>query len=603
MNKKVKYALGVAGVVVCASVLSSCNSFCSTNDLNNYRYAYDSLNMRFFASKDDAKDYVLQTFSQQTNYNSEIAVTFNNVKKLSNDGTTYEAVDDNVFGTVGTLTYVKPNVYRLENASTQKNDDGVYKNIDFEYGLNSFTQSVITTAKSNGIYIPSYQYFEELDLKVLSSFFAGDNNFSWFKGITVENVTFEQLYGYSYSDYKSYINMEEGTEKNAKLNKLLGTSEPTSSTDTFGRNYSVNTLLGYKKFDGFTTNDKNETVAAPYQKIEAFNKAIIEEGKVDLDETMSTNYLSLYKSTLDSKINAIRTCITSNDGLYGHTSNDLLNDTVFIEGKSVDFWAGWGAAFSHGPLEGLLVYPIGILTDNLSHAFGMNGWGQILAIIVVTLIVRLLFQVVTLPSTISQQKQQYLQPKLAKLQEKYPNSNTNNYEKQKMAQEQMALYKKYKVHPFLPLLLMVVQFPLFICVWNALQGVAALSIDAVLGLRLSDTIWSVLTNFSGWPGNPGWWTALVLIILMSAAQVFAMLIPQRLNKKKMKQVSRTGVNPTQNEQTKTMKWVQWGMIIFTIILGFNLPSAMGVYWFIGAIISILTSVIMHFIFTKKKDLN
>jgi membrane protein insertase Oxa1/YidC/SpoIIIJ len=45
------------------------------------------------------------------------------------------------------------------------------------------------------------------------------------------------------------------------------------------------------------------------------------------------------------------------------------------------------------------------------------------------------------------------------------------------------------------------------------------------------------------------------------------------------------------------------MIIFTIILGFNLPSAMGVYWFIGAIISILTSVIMHFIFTKKKDLN
>ena len=298
MNKKVKYALGVAGVVVCASVLSSCNSFCSTNDLNNYRYAYDSLNMRFFASKDDAKDYVLQTFSQQTNYNSEISVTFNNVKKLSNDGTTYEAVDDNVFGTVGTLTYVKPNVYRLENASTQKNDDGVYKNIDFEYGLNSFTQSVITTAKSNGIYIPSYQYFEELDLKVLSSFFAGDNNFSWFKGITVENVTFEQLYGYSYSDYKSYINMEEGTEKNAKLNKLLGTSEPTSSTDTFGRNYSVNTLLGYKKFDGFTTNDKNETVAAPYQKIEAFNKTIIEEGKVDLDETMSTNYLSLYSSTL-----------------------------------------------------------------------------------------------------------------------------------------------------------------------------------------------------------------------------------------------------------------------------------------------------------------
>jgi YidC/Oxa1 family membrane protein insertase len=603
MNKKVKYALGIAGVVVCASVLSSCNSFCSTNDLNNYRYAYDSLNMRFFANENDVKDYVLKTFSQQTNYDSEKTASFANVKKLSADGKTYEACDDSIFGTFNNLTYLKPNTYRFEGMSTVKNDDGVYGNIDYEFGLNSFTKSVITTAKTNGIYIPSYTYFEKFDLKVLETFFDGESNFSWLNGITVENMTADQLYGYTYTDYKSYVNMEDGEEKTALLNKMLGESEPTSTSTTLGRNYSVNTLLGYKKFDGTTTNEKNETVAAPYQKIEAINTKLVADGVIKADEAMSTNYLSLYEQTLETKVSAIRTCIASNDGLYGHTTEDLLNDTVFIEGKGEDFWAGWGEAFSHGPLEGLLVYPIGILTDNLAHAFGMNGWGQIWAIIVVTLIVRLLFQVVTLPSTISQQKQQYLQPKLAKLQEKYPNSNTNNYEKQKMAQEQMALYKKYKVHPFLPLLLMVVQFPLFICVWNALQGVAALSIDAVLGLRLSDTIWNVLSNFSGWPGNPGWWTALVLIILMSAAQVFAMLVPQWLNKKKMKQVSRTGVNPTQNEQTKTMKWVQWGMIIFTIILGFNLPSAMGVYWFIGAIISILTSVIMHFIFTKKKDLN
>ena len=39
---------------------------------------------------------------------------------------------------------------------------------------------------------------------------------------------------------------------------------------------------------------------------------------------------------------------------------------------------------------------------------------------------------------------QKLQPQIAKLQEKYPNSNTNQYEKQRLAQEQMALYKKNK---------------------------------------------------------------------------------------------------------------------------------------------------------------
>ena len=132
-------------------------------------------------------------------------------------------------------------------------------------------------------------------------------------------------------------------------------------------------------------------------------------------------------------------------------------------------------------------------------------------------------------------------------------------------------------------------------------GSAALSSDAVLGLRLSDTIWNVLSSFSGWPGNPGWWTALVLILLMSGGQILSMLIPQWLNKKRMKSIEKTHANPTADSQAKTMKFVQWFMIIFTIILGFTLPSAMGVYWLAGSIFNILQSVIMHFIFTKKKE--
>ena len=46
------------------------------------------------------------------------------------------------------------------------------------------------------------------------------------------------------------------------------------------------------------------------------------------------------------------------------------------------------------------------------------------------------------------------------------------------------------------MLVMIIQFPIFISVWNALTGSASLSRDAVLGLRLSDTIWNVLTDFT-----------------------------------------------------------------------------------------------------------
>ena len=222
-----------------------------------------------------------------------------------------------------------------------------------------------------------------------------------------------------------------------------------------------------------------------------------------------------------------------------------------------------------------------------------------------TIIIRFIFMLITLPSTISQQKMTYLQPEIAKLQQKYPNSNTNQYEKQRMAQAQMALYKKHKVHPFMSILVMVIQFPLFISVWNAMTGAASLSRDSVLGLYLSDTIWGTLTNASGWPALPGWWTALVLILLMSASQIIAMMLPQWINKKRTKNMPKLGVNQAQNDSQKQMKMVSWVMTGMVIIMGFTLPSAMGVYWFAGAIFSIaqtlITQAIMKKSMNKKKE--
>ena len=229
----------------------------------------------------------------------------------------------------------------------------------------------------------------------------------------------------------------------------------------------------------------------------------------------------------------------------------------------------------------------------------MAGWGQIASVLLVTIIVRAFFMLITFSSTLSQQKMQMLQPEIARLQQKYPNSTTNQYEKQRLAQAQMALYKKHKVHPFSSLLVLIIQFPLFICVWNALQGSASLATDAVLGLNLSDSIWSVLSNFAGWPSQAGWWTALVLIILMSASQIVSMLLPQWLNKKRTKNVAKTVNSDAMNKSQRTMKITQWVMTIFIIIMGFSLPAAMGVYWFAGAIFSILQSLILHFVFVKR----
>ena len=613
MNKKTKITLGVGALVVFAGVLSSCNSFCSSVDITHYLYAYDPLNNIYFDSEADAKDYIQLTFTSESKYNKETnSYKESLVYKKGVDKSLAEDSSQYIKQVSGSnLYYVVPGNYELKECSTTVDSTtGKNGNIDYIFGLNSFTKELYSANSSSGIILPSYTYIEKLDLKILNNMvnnvsiyetsgFDDHINMSVVKTLTMSTLTYEDLYGYSYVEYKAYKTDSTSVDINTLLgNSSTSTGRTSSDGKTInvgGRNYSLNTTLGYLKY--YNKDDSGNY----YSNIEKWTKELLSSGDVDYTQTMTANYLNAYKTKLNAKVANLKTCITINQGFYGHTSDNLLDDTVSIEAKGSNFVQGWGEAFSkHGFLEGLLVYPISYLVDSFSHSFGMNGWGQIIAVLLVTIIVRLFFMAITLPATISQQKQQYLQPELAKLQQKYPNSNTNDYEKQRLAQAQMALYKKHKVHPFLSLLTIVIQFPLFICVWNAMQGSAALSTDAVLGLRLSDTIWNVLSNFSGWPGNIGWWTALVLILLMSAGQVFSLLIPQWLNKRRMKNISKTTANPAADKTAKTMKYVQWGMIIFTIFMGFTLPSAMGVYWLAGSIFNILQSVIMHLIFSRKK---
>ena len=142
---------------------------------------------------------------------------------------------------------------------------------------------------------------------------------------------------------------------------------------------------------------------------------------------------------------------------------------------------------------------------------------------------------------------------------------------------------------------MVVQFPVFICVWGALQGCASLSSDSFLNLHLSDNINNTLLNGANWTAAGGFSaiTALVLFLLMAAAQVLAMLLPQWIQKQKRKKVASLGKNPAQQDQQSKMKMFTYVMMAMIIFMGFMLPAAMGVYWFVGAIFSLCQTLIIE----------
>ena len=390
----------------------------------------------------------------------------------------------------------------------------------------------------------------------------------------------------------------------------MGKSAAEFDSVTYAECLSALDQFGYLKYSG----DKL------WNEWDALNNRLAEMTKdpatngIVLDDLPTNDYMTLYKKDMNSLISGFRSCIAINEddyGYYGYANGAQWRQNGVIgadkHGKtSVTIQAkDWGYAWKKGFFEGLLVFPIAWLTEtfvtNFKSANMPSGLPQLLAIFAITFIVRSLMLVVTLKQTTSNAKMTALQPEITKIQNKYPNANTNNYEKQQMAQEMNKLYKKNKINPLSSLLVMVVQFPVFICVWGALQGCASLSSDAFLNLHLSDSINTVLFNGANWTADGGFSaiTALVLFLLMALAQVASMLLPQFIQKMKRKKVASLGKNPAQTDQQSKMKMFTYIMMAMIIFMGFTLPSAMGVYWFVGALFSIVQTLIIELINNRK----
>lgn len=320
-------------------------------------------------------------------------------------------------------------------------------------------------------------------------------------------------------------------------------------------------------------------------------------GVLSPDVCPSSDFVKGYHNQLNSWAATFRTCLTTKTDKYG--SYGYSTEGIYINEKT------WGDAWSKGFFEGLLVYPIGWLVDSIVLGFrgtGVSaGLAALLGIVFVTFIIRTLMLLATWKQTQSNAKMTELQPEIQKIQNKYPNSNTSKAEKARMGQEMQALYKKNHVNPFITIIVLIVQFPVFICVWGALSGSSLLSSGTFLGLNLSMTIKDALFTGANWTAAGGYAavTALFLFLLMAGAQTVSMLLPQWIQKKKAKQVAKLGKNPAQKQQNNRMKWFTYIMLALIIFMGFSLASAMGVYWLIGAIFSIIQTVVIQIITEKK----
>lgn len=185
-----------------------------------------------------------------------------------------------------------------------------------------------------------------------------------------------------------------------------------------------------------------------------------------------------------------------------------------------------------------------------------------LAIILLTVLVKLLFWPLGSKSYKSMNEMKKLQPLMAEIREKYKD------DKKRMNEEVMGLYKTYKVNPLGGCLPMVAQIPVFFALYQMLYGAIELRHAPFFGWIIDLSAPDRLFNFDFTipfveppTGIP------VLTIVMGAT----MLIQQKLQ-------------PPMGDPTQA-KMMMFMPIIFTVIF-VNFSSGLVLYWLINNVLSI-----------------
>jgi YidC/Oxa1 family membrane protein insertase len=237
-------------------------------------------------------------------------------------------------------------------------------------------------------------------------------------------------------------------------------------------------------------------------------------------------------------------------GMYGPTVNVPANSEYVFElqlyagPKIQDHLAALAPGLELTVDYGWLWFIAQPLFWLLSAIHGLIGnWG--LAIILVTLVIKLAFFHLSATSYKSMANMRRLQPRLMSLKERYGDDRT------KLNQAMMDMYKKEKINPLSGCLPILIQIPVFIALyWVLLESVE---------LRQADFLW--LADLS----KPDPFFVLPLVMGVT------MLLQQKLNP--------APIDPMQQKIMMALP------IVFTVFFAF-FPSGLVLYWVVNNILSI-----------------
>jgi YidC/Oxa1 family membrane protein insertase len=233
--------------------------------------------------------------------------------------------------------------------------------------------------------------------------------------------------------------------------------------------------------------------------------------------------------------------------------------------------------FIYQPLYNLLIFVYDILP--------LKDFG--IAIILVTVLIKVLLIPLSKKQIESQKKMQQMQPKIKELQEKHKNN------KEKQSQALVELYKQHKTNPFSGCLPMVVQLIFLIAIYRVLFNISK------AGLVVSNI------DLYSFVSNPGQINKMFLgmidlastiniqaIALKDIPQIILVLLAagSQYIQTKMLMGSQPVVDSGKNKQPDFSQVMSKQMLylgpLLTLFIGIKFPAGLALYWLVSTVFMI-----------------
>ena len=237
--------------------------------------------------------------------------------------------------------------------------------------------------------------------------------------------------------------------------------------------------------------------------------------------------------------------------------------------KKFDLMIDWGWFY-------FITKPLFLLIDAIYHWVGNFG----VAILIVTVLVKLAFFPLANRSYQSMAKMKKIQPKIAALKELYPDDRA------KQQQEQMELFKREGVNPVAGCLPMVIQIPVFFALYKVIFITIEMRHAPFFGwirdLSAPDPT-NVFTLFGLIPWNP---TALPMFGHFLALGIWPLIMGVSM-------FFQMKMNPEPADPVQKSMFA-WMPVIFTFMLG-TFPAGLVIYWTWNNTLTVLQQ---YYIMTK-----